>query len=143
MLYIDLLTLCFFFLWYINVSMTKLCFHNKFQFYLTTSTLRLTVICHKQHLFEIDKITHLTICPLVCTHWIWHIKSYWPGYSSSLYIGLYLWDIGKQYSLRCDATECGTPYWAILLTKNKIKITHSVYQMEVDSQDDGQVQYLS
>ena len=29
----------------------------------------------------------------------------------------FLWDIGKQYSLRCGAAECGVPSGAILFAK--------------------------
>ena len=55
----------------------------------------------------------------------------------------YLWDIGIQYNPRCDATELGVQFGAILFAemvfiKNciwKFKITPDVSKIKVDSQN--------
>ena len=38
-------------------------------------------------------------------------------YLTHVSLASFLWDIGKQYSPRCDATECGIPAVAILFAK--------------------------
>ena len=48
------------------------------------------------------------------------INKLWPrGYihASHLSLASFLWDIGKQYSARCDAAECDVPSGAILFAK--------------------------
>ena len=53
---------------------------------------------------------------------------YFTAYELKSHISLVsiLWDIGKQYSPRCDAAECGVPFEAILFAerifiKNELK----------------------
>ena len=39
------------------------------------------------------------------------------SFINSYELGVFLWDIGKQHSPRCDATERGVPSGAILFAK--------------------------
>ena len=66
-------------------------------------------------------INYLTLCTAFLFEMI-SIKSidieysteYFPYWLTHLSMASFLWDIGKQYSPRCDTTERGVPSEAIL-----------------------------